>query len=219
MERRIPRRDFLKAAPAAAGLLAYAAQTPAAAPRQSGRANVVLSDYPIHPTPFSDVSVNDAFWKPKIETNAVTTIPFEFHKAAEGGRAVSTNVLQAAIYSLQTHPDPALQAQVDARIRDIPKAPQSLRPSSDNEHFEVAVAYYTATGKRDLLDPAIAAADLMYDTFRRDNPPFSGGERDAINCIELYRVTRDRKHLDLAKHYLDIRGLKNSVNLSRHNQS
>ena len=56
-------------------------------------------------------------------------------------------------------------------------------------------------------------------TFKRDNPPFSGGERDAINCLQLYRATHDKKHLDLAKHYLDIRGLENSVNRSRHNQS
>ena len=52
-----------------------------------------------------------------------------------------------------------------------------------------------------------------------NDPPFSGGERDAINCVQLYRVTHDKKHLDLAKHYLDIRGLENSVNRSRHNQS
>ena len=52
-----------------------------------------------------------------------------------------------------------------------------------------------------------------------NNPPFSGGERDAINCVQLYRATHDKKHLDLAKHYLDIRGLENSVNRSRHNQS
>jgi DUF1680 family protein len=227
MESKIFRRDFLKAAPAAAGLLAYAAQVPAAAPIQSGGADVKLSgaryapnaDYPINAMAFSDVSVTDAFWKPKIDTNAATTIPFEFKKAAESGRPVGRTVLQAAIHSLQTHPDPALQAQVDASIREILKASQGGRPGRDNEHFEVAVAYYTATGKRDLLDAAIASADLIYDTFKRDNPPFSGGERDAINCIDLYRATHEKKHLDLAKHYLDIRGLENSVNRSRHNQS
>ena len=32
-------------------------------------------------------------------------------------------------------------------------------------------------------------------------------------------MTHDKKHLDLAKHYLDIRGLPTSVNRSRHNQS
>ena len=75
------------------------------------------------------------------------------------------------------------------------------------------------TGRRDLLDPAITAADALYADFVARNPPFSGGERDAINCVQLYRVTHDKKHLDLAKHYLDIRGLENSVNRSRHNQS
>ena len=40
-----------------------------------------------------------------------------------------------------------------------------------------------------------------------------------MNCVQLYRMTHDRKHLDLAKHYLDIRGLENSLNRSRHNQS
>ena len=76
-----------------------------------------------------------------------------------------------------------------------------------------------ATGKRDLLDNAVKAADALYENFKLHNPPFSGGERDAINCVQLYRVTHDKKHLDLAKHYLDIRGLENSVNRSRHNQS
>ncbi len=59
----------------------------------------------------------------------------------------------------------------------------------------------------------------MYEDFSLNDPPFSGGERDAINCLQLYRATHDKKHLDLAKHYLDIRGLENSVNRSRHNQS
>jgi DUF1680 family protein len=75
------------------------------------------------------------------------------------------------------------------------------------------------TGKRDLLERAIAAADALYRDFQINDPPFAGGERDAINCVQLYRATHDRKHLDLAKHYLDIRGLPNSVNRSRHNQS
>lgn len=90
---------------------------------------------------------------------------------------------------------------------------------SGNRKFEIAAAYYNATGNRDLIDNAIKSADALYEDFRVHNPPFSGGERDAINCVQLYRVTHDKKHLDLAKHYLDIRGLPNSVNRSRHNQS
>ncbi|MGH9419415.1 MAG: beta-L-arabinofuranosidase domain-containing protein, partial [Thermoanaerobaculia bacterium] len=126
--------------------------------------------------------------------------------------------LEAAILSLTTHPNPALQAQVDARIRAIADAPGSGR-NDGNSGFEVAATYYNATGKRDLVEKAIASAEAVYEDFRTRNPPFSGGERDAINCVQLYRVTHNRKYLDLAKHYLDIRGLPNSVNRSRHNQS
>ena len=72
------------------------------------------------------------------------------------------------------------------------------------------------TGRRDLLVPAIATAQAIADDFVRNNPPFSGGERDAIDCLQLYRATRDTGHLDLAKHYVDIRGLENSVNRRPH---
>src|SRR5262249_58466371 len=93
------------------------------------------------------------------------------------------------------------------------------RPGGGTSGFEVAAAYSNAPGKRALVDRAVKAADALYDDFKVNAPPFSGGERDAINCVQLYRVTHDKKHLDLAKHYLDIRGLENSVNRSRHNQS
>ena len=88
-----------------------------------------------------------------------------------------------------------------------------------NSGFEAAATLYNTTGRRDLLDQAIRTAEALYQDFAANNPPFSGGERDAINCVQLYRVTHDKKHLDLAKHYLDIRGRADSVNRSRHNQS
>jgi hypothetical protein len=140
-------------------------------------------------------------------------------KVEDGGR-VSQNVLQAAIYSLQAHPDAKLQRQVEAEIARLAAGGRRSRGGTpSNDLFEVAAAYFTATGKRDLLDPAISDADSIDVIMKRDNPPFSGGERDAINCIALYRVTREKRYLDLAKHYLDIRGLDNSVGRSRHNQS
>ncbi len=184
----------------------------------SGAAYPADSDYPIQPKHFSEVMMKDDFWRPKMETNAEVTIPFVIDKFNEQGRPMSHNVLQAAIYSLQSYSDADLQAQVDARIQEIIAA-QEEEISRSNRLFEAAAAYYEATGKRDLLDLAVKSADLIYDTQMREAPPFSGGERDAINCIQLYRVTRDKKHLDLAKYYLDIRGLENSVDRSRHNQS
>jgi DUF1680 family protein len=227
MENHIGRREFLKATPAGAAL-AYAIQSPAAAPPAQQKPaeprittqppHVAGADYPIRPKRFSEVALKDDFWAPKIRLNAEVTIPFEAQKAG-AGRGLSRNVLEAAIYSLQTHPDPALQAQVDARIQALVQAVPDGQGVPGNSGFEVAAAYYLATGKRELLDNAIKAADALYQNFKLHNPPFSGGERDAINCLQLYKVTRAKKHLDLAKHYLDIRGLESSVNRSRHNQS
>jgi uncharacterized protein len=229
MHRRIDRRDFLKTGSLAAGALAYAAtgdssfaarQKPGAEAAKpvdvkiSSRAYQPVADYPIQPKRHSEVVMKDDFWAPKIALNADVTIPFEVQKLSEGARGFGGGVLEAAILSLETRPDAALQAQVEARMRAIAQA-----SDAGNRNFEIAATYYRATGRRDAIDASIRAADALYTDFKINNPPFSGGERDAINCVQLFRVTHDKKHLDLAKHYLDIRGLDNSVNRSRHNQS
>ncbi|HXI28333.1 MAG TPA: beta-L-arabinofuranosidase domain-containing protein [Vicinamibacterales bacterium] len=225
--RGIGRRDFLKAAPAAAGAIAIAAgaepaggavpspaAAPAAGPRIGDASYTPIPDYPIRAVPYFDVTVTDRFWRRKIDTNASVTIPIEVAKLTARPRGLTGNVLEAAILSLRTHPNPQLRAAVDARIRE-------LRDErwTGNSGFEVAAAYYMTTGRRDLLDNATASASRLYDEFTAADPPFSGGERDAINCVQLYRATGARAHLDLAKHYLDIRGRADSVNRSRHNQS
>lgn len=225
MERPVARRDFLKAAPAAASLLAAGMHLPESGvppestyPQIGAQPYMPVADYPIRAKRFSEVTVSDAFWKPKITTNAEVTIPFEAKRTSAPGGGLNGNVLEAAIHSLETHPDASLDAQVRARVAAIARG-ESGRGQQGNDGFEVAVAWYEATGERTLLDPAIATAAALYEDFKIRKPPFSGGERDAINCLQLYRATRDKKHLDLAKHYLDIRGLESSVNRSRHNQS
>jgi uncharacterized protein len=224
MDRRVNRRHFLKAATAASGVLAYAgtladpiarASGAAASTKITDRGFTPIADYPIQPKHFSDVALEDAFWKPKVALNASVTIPLEVEKLAATPRGLTGNVLEAAILSLKTHADPALQAQVDAAVA----AAARVAPRDGNNGFEAAVTLYNTTGNRELLDRAIGIAVALYDDFDLNDPPFSGGERDAINCVQLYRVTHDVKHLALAKHYLDIRGLENSVNRSRHNQS
>ena len=227
MDGKLPRRRFLQAAQAASGLLTYTAQEAArasSAPQPKLKAaDVAISatpytpvpEYPIQPKPYWEVAMKDGFWKPKIDINARVTIPFEVKKLSDSGaRGFNGGVLEASILSLKSHPDERLQAQVDARIATMKQS-----PGRGNSGFEIAATYYAVTGKRDLLEQAIKTADALYDEFKLHRPPFSGGERDAINCVQLYRATHDKKHLDLAKHYLDIRGLEDSVNRSRHNQS
>jgi hypothetical protein len=218
VDRRIARRDFLKAAPCAAGVLTYAPRALAAPPPADvriGSAAYAPRDYPIRPKRYAEVTLRDGFWKPKVDTNAHVTIPFEMSKRTGGREPLNGNVLEAAILSLATHPNDELQGRLEARVRQLSQQP----PQLVNRGFEVAVTWYQTTGSRELLEPSIRCAELLYDDFERNDPPFNGGERDALNCVQLFRATADRRHLDLAKHYLDIRGLANSVGRSRHNQS
>src|SRR5262245_55122296 len=220
---RIARRQFLKTASAAAGAMrldvggpgdASASQSTASREVRIASADYTSADYSIRAQPHAAFTLTDRFWQPRVDTNARVTIPFEVAKLSELEDGFRGNVLEAAILSLKTHPNPDLEARIEARVAQL-----KTRRTRGNTGFEVAATRYFTTGRRDLLEPAIATAQEIADDFVRNNPPFSGGERDAINCLQLYRATRDPRHLDLAKHYLDIRGLESSVNRSRHNQS
>jgi len=73
--------------------------------------------------------------------------------------------------------------------------------------FEAAVAHHLATGKRNLFDVAIKAADLLVATFgpgKRSTWP--GHQITEMALVRLYRVTGNDKYLDLAKFLIDERG-------------
>jgi DUF1680 family protein len=75
--------------------------------------------------------------------------------------------------------------------------------------YEAAVAHHLATGKRTLLNVAIKNADLIDRTFgpaegQRQDPP--GHQEIEIGLAKLYRVTGEKRYLNLAKFFLDQRG-------------
>ena len=74
--------------------------------------------------------------------------------------------------------------------------------------YEAACAHYIATGKRNFLDVAIKSADLICKTFGpgKSQNWSPGHEEIEMGLARLYRVTGDRKYLDQAKYFLDIRG-------------
>jgi DUF1680 family protein len=75
--------------------------------------------------------------------------------------------------------------------------------------YEAAVAYYQATGKRTLLDVALKSADLVNKDFGWDREKvYPGHQVIEMGLVKLYRVTGEKKYLDLAKFFLDIRGPK-----------
>ncbi len=73
--------------------------------------------------------------------------------------------------------------------------------------YEAGIAYYQATGKRSLLDICLKSANLVakdfgWDAFRS----FPGHQEIELGLVKLYRITNDKKYLDLAKFFLDARG-------------
>jgi DUF1680 family protein len=75
--------------------------------------------------------------------------------------------------------------------------------------YEAAVAHYQATGKRTLLDVALKSADLVARDFGKDKSMvYPGHQVIEMGLVKLYRVTGEKKYLDLAKFFLDIRGPK-----------
>lgn len=82
--------------------------------------------------------------------------------------------------------------------------------------YEAAAAYYRATGKRALLDIAVKNARHVNRVFFEGDPAYNDGrpvmqapghEEIELALCKLYRVTGDRLFLDMAKRFLDIRGV------------
>jgi len=110
-------------------------------PAQSQTAN----DYPIRPVPFTSVKVTDEFWAPRIKLNHDVTIPIALKQCYITGRVDNFKVagklqegkfcteypfddtdiykiIEGASYSLQTTPDPQLEARMDTLIEYVGKA-------------------------------------------------------------------------------------------------
>ena len=73
--------------------------------------------------------------------------------------------------------------------------------------YEAAVAHYQATGKQTLLAVAARSADLVAKTFGPGALRYPPGHQEIeLGLVKLYRVTKDPRHLALAKFFLDERG-------------
>lgn len=208
----------------------------------------------LRPVPFSDVKVQDTFWTPRQETNRLASIPsnlenlekagnirnFELatagkHEGYSGPVFMDSDLykgLEAAAYSLATHPDPALDKQLDGIIAKIAAAQQpdgylnthfqvvapdkkwsNLRDWHElycaGHLFESAVAHFQATGKRNLLNIAVKLADNIDATFgpgKRMGYP--GHPEIELALIKLWRVTGERRYFELARFFVENRGRK-----------
>ncbi len=225
-----------------------------------------IENYPIRPVPFTSVRMTDGFWAPRIKKNHEVTIPIAFGYCESTGRIKNfeiaggldtgafqtlypfddsdvTKIIEGASYSLQTYPDPELEAYLDTLIYKIGLAQEddgylyTNRTIAEKGYgrlhewaeggrwektnilshelynlghmYEAAVAHYQATGKRDFLDIALKSADLVSNDFGRDDfISYPGHQVIEMGLVKLYRVTGEKRYLDMAKFFLDARGMR-----------
>ena len=73
--------------------------------------------------------------------------------------------------------------------------------------IEAGVSHYEATGRRDLLDLCIKAADLLVQDFlNASNDKTCGHEEIELALVRLYRVTGKADYLELARQFVERRG-------------
>jgi len=79
--------------------------------------------------------------------------------------------------------------------------------------YEAAAAHYLSTGKKNFLNIALKNADLLCQVFgpgKRNDAP--GHEIVEMGLVRLYRITAEKKYLDLARFFIDCRGKKMDKN-------
>jgi len=206
------------------------------------------------PVPFTQVTLDDPFWAPRQEINRRVSIPHMHQMLVDTGRigafdlnferAVPSSIvlifgdsdpakwLEAASYSLTTHPDPELAALVDAVADKIIAAQQP--DGYLNTHFtvtqpemrwknlrdwhemycaghlmEAAVAHFQATGNPKLLDALARYADHIDREFG-PNPGqkrgYCGHPEIELALVRLYEATGERRYLELSKYMVEERG-------------
>ena len=77
--------------------------------------------------------------------------------------------------------------------------------------LEGAVAYYQATGKREFLDVMEKLLNLIDETFGVEEGKrhgYPGHEVLSLALVKLYRLTNEKRWLNLAKYFIDERGKK-----------
>ncbi|MBI9017066.1 MAG: glycoside hydrolase family 127 protein [Phycisphaerae bacterium] len=141
-------------------------------------------------------------------------------------------VIEGIAYSLTIHPDPKLENTVDDIIDEIAgaqwsdgylntyyslpdKNPENRWTDLEHKHelycaghlIEAAIGYYHATGKTKLLDVASKFISFIHSVFGKDKKIGVPGHQELeLALIKLYRLKKDKKHLELAKFFLEERG-------------
>lgn len=212
------------------------------------------------PTPWRSEAVahtattfKDGFWTPRLHALRAAALPAiyeqmradghfdNFHDRWQGGVQRTPYIfwesdiskwIEAASYSLATHPDAALAALVDEAVTFLVAHQQPdgylnlwytrVEPEKrwsnlrDNHELycaghliEAAVAHFQSTGKRTLLDAACRYADYIATIFGSaagQKRGYPGHEELELALIKLFHATHETRYLRLCQYFIEERG-------------
>ena len=214
------------------------------------------------PLPLADVLIQDHFWTPRLQVNREQGIDIQYGHLRDVGALDALDFsrpppplpvpfsehnrvtpvmwwdsdiakwIEAASYSLETHPDPQLENLVDDAVARLAKAQQAdgylnsyftarepaLRWTNERDWHELycaghlieaAVAHVQATGKRTLLEVIVRYVALItqvYGPGPGQKRGYPGHEEIELALMKLYRVSANPEHLALAEYFVNERG-------------
>jgi DUF1680 family protein len=208
--------------------------------------------------PSSMVTVNDKFWKPRLENNRLVSLFCQYKHLVKSGvldnfknasMRIKTGVdfhglffadsdaykwLEAVSFSIMTHPDSRLEVLADELIGMIAAAQedngyintymQLIEPDKKFTNLGVchelytaghliqaAVIHHQASDKTIFLNIACRLADHLVEVFGPGKFEAVDGHAGVeMSLVGLYRETRVRRYLDLARFFINQRGACNS---------
>ncbi|MHC4941420.1 MAG: glycoside hydrolase family 127 protein [Planctomycetota bacterium] len=169
-------------------------------------------DYPIKPVPFTEVTIRDAFWHPRMASNRKVTIPYDFKKCEETGRIDNFakaagwmegeyegyrfndsdvyKVIEGAAYALHLYPDSELDKYLDDLIAKIAAAQEED-------------GYLFTTRTIDPENPASGAGDERWSNLRDGHELYCLGHLFEA-AVAHFRATGKRSLLDVAVKGADL---------------
>jgi uncharacterized protein len=147
--------------------------------------------------------------------------------------------IESACYALVDNPDEKLESQIDGFVEIISRAQaddgylatQTMITSVNRFEAPVVhefytmghlitagVVHYQVTGKTGLLQVAEKCATFLYDATKGKAEEFSEypfNPSVIMAAVDLYRVTNNKKYLELADFLVTLRGYKYATNKSR----
>lgn len=222
--------------------------------RTQGNTSEVLRSSAV---PHTVTVFQDTFWAPRLQALRTHTLPAIYQQMRQDGHFTAfrenwhagmhpipyvfwesdiAKWIEAASYSLATHPDPGLEVLVDEAIAFLLTLQQpdgylnlwftqvepeqrwtNLRDYHElycaGHLIEAAVAHFQATGKRILLDAVCRYADYIDATFGSEEGKrrgYCGHEEIELALIKLAHSTGEPRYMRLSHYFIEERGQRPS---------